>query len=115
MAVPDKLLTVSDDARHRRAADAFAERARSAHADAIDRLVLFGSTVRGETRGVDSDVDVFVVGDPGIEDDLRRMAYDVGLDFGVSFSLHFQSSDRFADRRDHPFVTHVLDEGHAYV
>lgn len=101
---------------HDRAAEAFVEAARERHGDSIRKLVVFGSTVRGETRGTDSDVDVFaVVEDGDVVDTLRDLAYDVTLDHGVVVSVHALTTDRFAERNEHPFVKRVLAEGRSYV
>lgn len=101
---------------HQAAADAFAQRALEVIGDAIHELILFGSTVRGETKGIDSDVDVFVVlDDVSREEKLREIAYDVSLEHGVVISLHTQTADRFTERKDHPFVKHVMSEGRSYV
>ena len=65
---------------------------------------MFGNTARGETRGTDSDVDVFaVVEDDEVVDPLRNLAYDVTLDYGVVVSVHkvdslFERSEGFVER-----------------
>lgn len=107
---------------HERAFRAFARRAQDRLGDHIYELILFGSAARGETRGIDSDVDVFVVLDDGHddvdpkehEDELRDIAYDVQLDYGVVVSLHVKTKERFEERKDHPFVKNVLGEGRSY-
>jgi predicted nucleotidyltransferase len=79
-------------------------------------LILFGSTARGETRGVDSDVDVFaVVETEAQEEELSDLAHEVGFDRGLMISLQTQTVSRFETRRNHPFVQTVLEEGEAYV
>ncbi|MCU4743815.1 nucleotidyltransferase domain-containing protein [Halobacteria archaeon AArc-m2/3/4] len=106
---------MSDSSPHEDAADVFAERARAKYGDSIAHLVVFGSTARGETRGVDSDVDVFIViSDPTIERPLRDLAYDVGLEYGLVFSVHTLTAERFDARKDHPFVRTVFEEGRSY-
>lgn len=100
---------------HERAFRAFARRARDRCGDSIHELILFGSVARGEARGIDSDVDVFVVLDTKEhEDELRDIAYDVQLEHGVVVSLHVKTKDRFEERKDHPFVKNVLTEGRSY-
>ena len=104
-----------DNRTHERAAEAFAQRARDALGDSIHELILFGSTVRGETRGRDSDVDMFVVLDSTEhEDELNKIAFDVTLEYGVAVSVHTQPKERFEHRKDHPFVNQVLTEGRSY-
>lgn len=100
---------------HEEAFEAFARRANDALGDAIDELLLFGSTARGETRGIDSDVDVFVVLDTEKRDDeLRDIAYDIQLEYGVVVSIHTKTKERFEERKDHPFIKNVLREGRSY-
>jgi predicted nucleotidyltransferase len=78
--------------RHERAAEEFAGRARAALDDYIHELILYGSTVRGENRGQDSDVDMFVVlNDPEREDELRDIAYDITLEYGLVLSVQTQT------------------------
>ena len=105
---------MSERTPHERAADAFAARAQERYGDSIQRLVVFGSTARGDTHG-DSDVDVFLVlENEAREERLRDLAYDTGLEYGVVFSVHTLSVDRFESRTDHPFIRTVLEEGRAY-
>jgi predicted nucleotidyltransferase len=109
-----------DSDAHQEAADAFADAAMNACGAVIDRLLLFGSVAREEARGIDSDVDVYVVLDT--EQDakrdyaaqLRNLAYDITLEHGVVISLHVQITDEFEARKDHPFIKAVLDERRAY-
>jgi predicted nucleotidyltransferase len=51
---------LSTDA-HAVAAEAFVDRACDRFGNAVDDLCVFGSTARGEARGLSSDVDVLVV------------------------------------------------------
>lgn len=99
---------------HQRAFKVFAERARDALGESIHELLLFGSAARGEARGIDSDVDVFVVLDGEGEDELRDIAYAVQLEYGVVVSLHVKSRDRFEERKDHPFIKNVLRDGRSH-
>ncbi|WP_458190921.1 nucleotidyltransferase domain-containing protein [Haladaptatus sp. NG-WS-4] len=108
-------MTDADPSPHEQAAEAFAAAAHDVFGDRIEDLIVFGSTVRGETRGIDSDVDIFViVTDESIVDDLRDLAYDVQLDYSVVVSVHVQTAVRFAERKNHPFIKHVLAEGRSY-
>lgn len=101
---------------HDRAAEAFVETAREQHDDSIQKLIVFGSTARGDAQGVDSDVDIFVVlDDESVVEQLRDLAYDVTLDHGVVVSVHALTTDRFAERNEHPFVKQVLSKGRSYV
>ncbi|GAA0196837.1 nucleotidyltransferase domain-containing protein [Haladaptatus pallidirubidus] len=108
-------MTDADPSLHEQATEAFAAAAQDEFGDQIEDLIVFGSTVRGETRGMDSDVDIFmIVTNESIVDDLRDLAYDVQLDYSVVVSVHVQTAERFAERKNHPFIKHVLSEGRSY-
>lgn len=101
--------------RHEQAFEAFARRAKERWGELIIDIILFGSTARGETRGIDSDVDVLVVVETtGYESELRDIAYDVMLDHGVLVSLNIKTIEQFEARKDHPFLKHVLREGRSH-
>lgn len=59
--------TALDDDAHSEAAEAFVERALARNGDEIEELSVFGSTIRGEARGLSSDVDVLLVLDDATE------------------------------------------------
>lgn len=106
---------------HRRAARAFARRVDRAIPE-VEALYLFGSTVRGEAKGLGSDVDFLaVVADDAsqgrVTERLRDLAYDVMLEFGPVVEVHVLSESAFERRRDaeYPFVDAALSEGEAYV
>lgn len=100
---------------HERAFEVFARRAWNTLGNSIHELLLFGSVARGEARGIDSDVDVFVVlNTTEGEDELRDIAYEVQLEYGVVLSLHVKTKDRFEERKDHPFIKNVLRDGRSY-
>lgn len=100
---------------HENAFEAFAERVTERFGDEIHEIVCFGSVARGEARGVSSDVDVLVVAvDRSLEAELREVAYEVQLEYGVVLSLHVYTIDRFEERRDHPFLRNALSEGVRY-
>lgn len=89
------------DRAHERAAEAFAQRAQDALGNSIHESILFSSTVRRETRGRDSDVDMFVVLDStDHEEELNEIAFDVMLEYGVVVSVHTQSKEQFEHRKD---------------
>ncbi|WP_123539319.1 nucleotidyltransferase domain-containing protein [Halosimplex salinum] len=112
--------TVDGDGRsHRRAATAFARRIEE-RVDGVERLLLFGSTVRGDASGRSSDVDFLaVVADEAdrtaVEERLREVAYDVMLEFGPVVEVHVLSRQEFERRRDRPFVRRVVRDGESYV
>lgn len=106
---------------HAAAAEAFVARARSRFEDALVELYVFGSTVRGEARGLASDVDVLLVLDDAADreataDVLRDQAYDVMLEFGPVVELHVFSESEFerSQERGDPFVQQAVTEGRSY-
>jgi predicted nucleotidyltransferase len=108
-------MTAASTTDHEQVAEMFATAVCDALGEVIDELLVFGSTVRGEARGIDSDVDIFVVlNEDGYEDRIREIAYDYQLDTGIVISIHTMTHDRFEQRRDHPFIQTVLAEGHSY-
>ncbi|WP_225741235.1 nucleotidyltransferase domain-containing protein [Halorussus halophilus] len=108
-------MTSSDSSIHEQAAEAFATAATEEYGGKIKDLIVFGSTIRDETRGMDSDVDIFVVvTDDTITDGLRDLAYDIQLEYTVVVSVHIQTTERFNERQDHPFIKHVMTEGRSY-
>lgn len=101
---------------HEQAFEAFAQRVRDSLGESIHELILFGSTARGETRGTDSDVDVFaVVETEAQEEELLVLANEIGLEYGVFISVQTQTVARFEARKNHPFIRTVLEEGQRYV
>lgn len=106
---------------HTAAAATFVERAKSRFKGEIEQLYLFGSTVRGETRGLASDVDVLVVlsdtaNREATSESLRDLAYDVMLEFGPVVELHILTAAEFAQsqKQGNPFIRTVVQEGQPY-
>lgn len=96
--------------------DKFASEAEKELGDRLKHLVLYGSVSRGEdTEG--SDIDVFAVVQSKQDLELLEdIAFEVGvIENGVFISVQGQEEKRFKDRRNHPFITRVFDEGDIYV
>jgi len=113
--------TDSTAGAHTAAAEAFATRATEQFDEELSELFVFGSTVRGEARGLASDVDVLVVlsetaDSTTVGDALREIAYDVMLEHGPVVELHILSESAFRQsrRQNNPFVRTVVDEGQSY-
>lgn len=111
---------IASEPAHDAAASAFVDRARSNYDDDIAEMYVFGSTARGEARGLDSDVDVLIVVAPEADREtvataLREIAYDVMLEFGPVVELHMMSSSTYARYRyeGHPFIRNVVSGGRA--
>ncbi|WP_317176177.1 nucleotidyltransferase domain-containing protein [Halomontanus rarus] len=113
--------TSSSTNTHALAAGEFVNRARSRFPREIVQLYVFGSTVRGETRGLASDVDILVVLDETADQEatgeaLRDLAYDIMLEYGPVVELHILSEQEFEQSLDrgNPFLQNVVQEGQAY-
>lgn len=88
-------------------------------ADEIEKLILYGSTARGEARGTDSDVDVLVVTPStatrdAVYDPAYEVAFDVMLEHGVALSLNFKTVEELEEQRDRAYIKNVLQEGRVY-
>lgn len=117
--IPTATLTGENapDSPHEQAFEAFGKRATEAVGEEIQEMILYGSTARGETQGVKSDVDIFVViqsGSETVEETLDEIAYDVMLDYGVVISIMIKTDDEFETQREDPFIQTVLQEGRSY-
>lgn len=120
MEPPDESLSNGD--LHTQAASAFVRMVTTREIRGLESLILFGSTVRNETAGIESDVDFLaIIADEAdratVEDELRDIAYDVMLEYGPVVEIHAISRSSFEARREggHPFVRRVIAEGRSYV
>lgn len=106
---------------HSVAAETFVSRTNARFDDEIVSVFVFGSTARGETATLASDVDVLVVlsddvDRESIEDELRDIAYDVMLEYGPVVELHLLTQSKFEQLRErrNPFVQSAVHEGRSY-
>lgn len=109
---------MSDGSSEGTAADAFASRARAEYGESIRHLVAFGDALRGDDRGVHTELEVLLVledHDEATERELERLGETVGLERGVVTSVYVLPADRFEAREDHPFVQTAFEEGRSYV
>lgn len=111
--------SVDTTTRHERAFEAFSSQMLDQWADEIERLILYGSTARGEARGIDSDVDVMVVtaspaARDAVYDPAYEIAFDVMLEHGVALSLNFKTEDELDEQSERRYVKNVLQEGCVY-
>lgn len=100
---------------HEQAFEDFAERAMDEVGEHIEKLMLYGSTVRGEAQGIKSDVDIFIVVDTlDVKRDLYAISNDVMLEYEVVPSLRIQTVNEFEQEKDRPFIKGILQDGRAY-
>lgn len=97
---------------HERAAGEFARAVEERWPSAVTDVLLFGSAARGDERGVESDVDVLVLTEgtdtPGVAE-IHEVAYDVGLEHGVTMSVHVRTTTEY-EAADSAFVRNVRTE-----
>ncbi|PSQ24843.1 nucleotidyltransferase [Halobacteriales archaeon QS_8_65_32] len=110
----------SEESPHRQAA-AFARRVRDRSIEAIEDLLLFGSTAHGDRSGIDSGVDFLAIvaddADRGtVADELRDVAYDAMLEFGPVVEVHVLFRTELGRRRKqgNPFVRNALRERRSF-
>jgi predicted nucleotidyltransferase len=103
--------------RRQQAFEEFAQTVREELKEHIHEIILYGSTARGEATE-HSDVDVLIVMDetPQREhrDSIFGAAFDVCLEYGVDVTPNIYSRSEFQKRREHPFLSDVINEGQAY-
>lgn len=111
------LMSVRATRRREQSFEAFARRVKDALGDAVQEIILYGSTARGEATET-SDVDVLVVleqtADGNPREVISTLAFEVGLEYDVAISYHIQSKERFETRQTAPFLKHVLQDGRFY-
>lgn len=110
-----------ETAARERAFEAFARAVSDDLGDAIDAIVLYGSTARGEANSA-SDVDVLVVlaaGEEARERELRETitghAFEIGaIEHGVAILPTIMTRERYEERKNGGFVHTVLEEGRVF-
>lgn len=111
-AVKGPVMAEQHPSGHQAAAETFTRRVRDRFGDSIDSVLLYGSVARGEERGVRSDVDLIVVlsdavDEEVIETDVRDLAYEIELEYGVVLSLIVLTATEYERRAERPFFSHV--------
>lgn len=94
---------------HLRAAEAFVHQVKSDDLPALQDLILFGSTARGTTTGLASDIDFLaVIADStdrhALATHLRDTAYDVMLEYGPVIEVFVLTTSEFERKTEHPFI-----------
>jgi predicted nucleotidyltransferase/biotin operon repressor len=101
------------DTQHEQAFEEFAAHLTEQWGDEIKQIILYGSTARGEARGIDSDVDVMVITETAqardtVYDPTYDIAFDVMLEHGVGLSLNFKTTEELENQRDRRCVKNVI-------
>jgi predicted nucleotidyltransferase len=98
---------------YRRIAEDFARHLKAAYGARIDRVILFGSVARGDSRE-DSDVDLLVVTperDLSLQWDVARDATDLLVREGVLASVLVVTTEQWGRARHTLFGRRVASEG----
>lgn len=103
---------------HEQAFEAFADRLTEECGDDIERIILYGSVARGETRE-DSDVDVLVViKDASVRERVRDRAstigFDVMIEYDVVISKQIMTEDEYDAQKDSSYLSTVRQDGRVY-
>ena len=101
--------------RHREVFEVFAGKAEEQLGDSLKQLYLYGSVARGEETS-ESDVDIFaVVEDEGDLEELRELAYDLGvLDNGVVLNVQGRTKRSFNGFEATSYLRNISREGVRY-
>jgi predicted nucleotidyltransferase len=104
---------------HEQAFEDFAARVTEQWPEKIEQIILYGSTARGEARGIDSDVDVMLItpteqAKETVYDPATAISLDVMIEQGVALSLNFKTTTELEEQRDRAYVRNVLQEGCVY-
>lgn len=105
--------------QHEQAFEEFATHLTEQWEDEIKRIILYGSTARGEAHGIDSDVDVMIITETAqardtVYDPAYDIAFDIMLEHGVGLSLNFKTAEELEEQRDRAYIKNVLQEGRVY-
>lgn len=103
---------------HEQAFEAFADRLTDEWGREIERIILYGSVARGEARA-DSDVDVLIVVEDKnardiVSEQASSIAFDILLEYDVSVSLNYKTSDEMESQQQYSYVKTVQSEGRVY-
>jgi len=94
----------------RRALESFVKVLKEKYGDRIHKIVLFGSTARGEAEE-ESDIDVLVVVDGVTQKDVSKIAFQILLKYGVVISPIVEDKLQFEKYKDYSFHRNILREG----
>ena len=94
----------------KKALELFVKTLKEKYDNKIHRIILFGSTARGEA-GEESDIDVLVVADGVNQKEISKIAFQVFLKYGEVVSPIVEDGQQFEKYKDYSFHRNVLKEG----
>ena len=94
----------------RRSLESFVKVLKEKYGDKIHRIILFGSTARGEAEE-ESDIDVLVIADGVTQKEVSKVAFQILLKYGEVISPIVESKQQFEKYKDYSFHKNILREG----
>jgi predicted nucleotidyltransferase len=94
----------------RRALESFVKVLKEKYGDRIHKIILFGSTARGEAEE-ESDVDILIIADGVTQKEVSKIAFQILLKYGVVISSIVEDKLQFEKYKDYSFHRNILKEG----
>lgn len=94
----------------RKALESFVRVLKEKYSDRIHRLILFGSTARGEAEE-ESDIDVLIIADGITQKEVSKIAFQILLKYGEVISPIVEDKLQFEKYKDHSFHRNISREG----
>ncbi len=93
----------------RRALESFVRVLKEKYGDRIYKIILFGSTARGEAEE-ESDIDVLIIADGVTQKEVSKIAFQILLNGEVISSI-VEDKLQFEKYKDYSFHRNILKEG----
>ncbi len=94
----------------RRALESFVKVLKEKYGYRIYKIILFGSTVRGEAEE-ESDIDVLIIADGVTQKEVSKIAFQILLKYGEVISSIVEDKQQFEKYKDYSFHRNILREG----
>jgi len=94
----------------RRALESFVRILKERYGDRIHKIILFGSTARGEAEE-ESDIDVLIIADGVTQKEVSKIAFRILLKYGEVISSIVEDKLQFEKYKDYSFHRNILREG----
>ena len=94
----------------RRALESFVKTLKEKYGYKIYKIILFGSTVRGEAEE-ESDIDVLIIADGVTQKEVSKIAFQILLKYGEVISSIVEDKQQFEKYKDYSSHRNILREG----
>ncbi|AIG98380.1 putative nucleotidyltransferase [Archaeoglobus fulgidus DSM 8774] len=94
----------------RMALESFVKTLKEKYGDKIHKIILFGSTARGEAEE-ESDIDVLIIADGVTQKEVSKIAFQILLKYGEVISSIVEDKQQFERYKDYSFHRNILKEG----